>query len=177
MKPCDHWREELANHVLGAPASAALAGHVEECAACSSALREWQAHMRGIDEGIRQLAASEPSAEVASRVMASVRSRSKPIAWVPQWKTAAAALAGLLILGASVTVVWRTREQRKQTEQVISAAAGISSWTSPTQDLLRSSYEAWRKSPPRLGEYFYELKTDGLKMEHPARRGKEKEDP
>lgn len=177
MKPCNHWREELADHVLGAPAGPALSAHLEQCPACSSALREWQARIRKVDDAIRQLAASEPFADAASRVLTDLRSRRRSGIWVPQWKTAAAAFAGFAILAATLTYAWWTREQRKETDRVLSAAGGIASWKSPTQGLLRSPDEFWRKRPPRLGEYFYELKPDVLKIENLVHRGKEREDP
>lgn len=177
MKPCNQWREELADHVLGAPAGPALAAHLEQCPACSSVLREWQARIHKINGGIRRLAASEPFADAASRVMADLRSRRTSGIWVPQWKTAAAAFAGFMILAAALGYAWRTREQRNETDRVLSSAAGIASWKSPTQGLLRSPDEFWRKRPPRLGEYFYELKPDVRKMENLVPRGKEREDP
>jgi anti-sigma factor RsiW len=169
MKPCaDRWREELADYILGAPASGALAAHLEECAACSAALREWKARIGQIDAGIRQLAASEPSARAASRVLAEVRSRRR-WRWVPEWNRVAAALVGLTIFAASMTYVWRARERREETDRALSAAAAIGSWRSPTRVLLRSPTDRLLKAPPRLGEYFYPLKSDTLK--------KEKEDP
>lgn len=174
MKPCNQWREELADHVLGAPAGAGLAAHLKKCPACTSTLQEWQARMRKIDDGVRRLVASEPSAGAVARAIVEARSRSQGRIWVPQWKTAAATLGALLVLAASVAVSWRMREQRQETEQVLSAAASIGNWKSPTQELLRSRYDSWRKSQPRLVEYFYDLNSDSLKEERPAPRRKEK---
>ena len=175
MKPCDQWREALADCALGAPASPALAKHLENCPACSAALTKLQACAREIDDGIRQLAASEPSANSAARILAQVDSRALQRHWLPQWKAIAAAFAALVIVAVSANEMWKQRERLEETEKALSAAVDISSWRSPTQDLLRSPYDTSLKGPPRLGEYFYELKTDTLKMEHYAPRAKERE--
>jgi hypothetical protein len=164
MKPCDQWRGELANHVLGAPAGPALAAHLEKCGACSAARTEWQKRMGQIDAGIRRLAASEPSTDAASRVMEKVRSRRRR-SWMPEWRTAAAAVAGLILVAASTAWIWKAQEQRKQTQQALSAAAVIGGWQSPTQGLLGSPTHPWLNSVPRLGEYFYELKANSLNKE------------
>jgi len=123
--------------------------------------------MGQIDAGIRQLAASEPSARAASRVLAEVRSQRRR--WAPEWQRVAAALAGLTIFAASVTYFWRAQERREETDRALSAAAAIGSWRSPTRSLLRSPTNRLLKAPPRLGEYFYPLESGTLK--------KEKEDP
>ncbi len=76
MKPCDErWREQLVDNILGSPPSGALTGHLEKCAVCSEVLREWKARMGQIDTGIRQLAASEPSAQATLRIMAELPAR------------------------------------------------------------------------------------------------------
>jgi anti-sigma factor RsiW len=160
MKPCDdRWREELVDHTLGSPASAALTEHLENCAVCSEALREWKARMGQIDTGIRQLAASEPSAQATLRVMADVRSRRQRV-WLPEWKWVTATLSGLAIVAASFIYVWKAQEQRKEAEKAFSAASAIGSWRSPTEGLLRSPADRWLKAPPQLGQYFYQLNKD-----------------
>ncbi len=160
MKPCDdRWREELVDHAVGSPASSALAEHLRSCAVCSEALREWKARMDQIAAGIRQMAASEPSAGAALRVMAEVRSR-RPRVWLPKWRWATATLSGLAIISASFIYAWRAREQRNQAERTLAAAAAIGRWKSPTEGLLRSPADRWLKATPRLGQYFYQLKTN-----------------
>lgn len=165
MKPCDQWRRELADHVLDTPASPALTAHLEKCAACSAARAEWQQRMEQIDAGIRKLAASEPSADSATRVMAEVRSRRQRPLWLLERNTAAAVLAGLIIVAASGTYIWKAHEQHRETQRLLSASAAIASWESPTQGLLRSPTNSWLKSVPRLGGFFYELKASELKKE------------
>lgn len=177
MKPCDRWRDELADRALGACASPALAAHLAKCPACSAALAQLQARACEIDDGIRQLVASELSANAAARILAQVESRAPQRRSSPRWKTAAAAFAALVILAVWANETWKLRERREETVKALSAAADISNWRSPTQDLLRSPYDTLLKGPPRLGEYFYELKPGTLKMEHYAPRAKERENP
>lgn len=166
MKPCDQWRSELIEHVLGAPASPALGAHLKECAACSSAQTEWRRRIGQIDAAIRQLAASEPSADSVARVMAEVHSRRPRRLWLQEWNRAAMALAGLVLVAASAVYFWKAGEQQRQTQRALSVAAAISSWRSPTQGLLRSPTGPWLNSVPRLGESFYEWKPNAPKKEN-----------
>jgi hypothetical protein len=177
MKPCDPWREELADCALGLPASPALAEHLTKCSACSAALRKLQARVRDMDDGMRQLAAAEPSPNSAASILARVGSRVRQRPWLPHPRTIAAAFAALVIFAVSALTAWRLRERQAETEKALSAAADISNWSSPTQDLLRSPYDSLRRGPPRLGKYFFELKPDTLNREHHAPRAKEKENP
>jgi anti-sigma factor RsiW len=157
MKPCDRqWREELVDYVLGSPASAALAEHLERCAVCSATLREWKVRMGQIDTGIRQMAASEPPAYAAPRVLAEVRTLRQPV-WflILNWRTAT--LSGLVIVVVFLSYAWKAHERRKEAEKVFSVASAISGWRSPTESLLRSSTDRWLKTPPQLGKYFYQL--------------------
>lgn len=159
MKPCeDRWREELADHVLGSPASTALTEHLASCAICSVTLRDWKVRMAKVDGGIQQLAASDPADHAAPRIMSKLQSR-RQRAWLPAWAWRTAALCGLVIVLVSTVYVWRVHEQRRETEKVLSAASAIGSWRSPTESLLRSSSDRWLKTPPQLGKYFYPLNT------------------
>ena len=155
--PCnDRWRDELADHVLGAPAGSGLKEHLENCAECSATLRRWQLQMGRIDAGIRQLTSSEPSAQAALHILADVRAQpQRP--WWPGWRWQAAALCGLLITGASLTYRWQAREQART---VLAAASAIAGWRSPTDGLLRSSTVSRLNAPPELGKYFYRLNSD-----------------
>ena len=160
MKPCDErWREELLDHALGSPAGGALTEHLEHCAVCSEALREWKARMGQIDAGVQQLADSEPSAQATLRIMAELRARRRR-GWLPEWRRVTATLAGLGLVIASFIYIWKTAEQRKETEKTLSAASTIGSWRSPTEGLLRLPADQWLNAPPQLGTYFYQLDTD-----------------
>lgn len=124
--------------------------------------------MGQIDAGIRQLAASEPSAQAPARVLAAVRS-SRARLWVLEWKQLAAPLAVAVILLAFAGYAWRIHQRRGTVERVLSAGAAIGRWRSPTQGLLQRPRDAWLKQPPRLGESYYPLNANAAK--------KEKEDP
>lgn len=159
MKPCDRrWQEELADHALGMPASAGLAAHLATCTACSEVLRQWKAQMAEVDAGIQKLAASEPAAHAASRIMAALQA-GRPRSWRPRWRWRTAAAGGLAILMASFILVRRARQNHEEAERVLSAASSIGSWRSPTESLLRSSTDRWLKAPPQFGKYFYPLST------------------
>ncbi len=164
MNVCDdRWREELVDHILGSPSSAALNEHLEKCAVCSAAMREWKVRMGQIDGAIRQLAASEPADQAALRVMAEVRARRH--ARLPEWKWVTTTLAVLTMVIAAFIYIWKAQDRRKETDGAFSAASAIGSWRSPTQGLLRSPTDRWLKAPPQLGEYFYQLNTDAPEKE------------
>ncbi len=160
MKPCDRrWREELLDHVLGLPASPVMTEHLASCAICSEVLRQWKAQMAQVDAGIRGLAASEPAAHAAPRIMAELRARGQRrslLGW--PWRTAT--LCGLVIVIASSIYAWKVHEQHNEAEKVFLAASAIGSWRSPTEGLLRFPTDGWLKAPPQLGKYFYQLTTN-----------------
>jgi hypothetical protein len=176
MNPCDHWREGLAEHALGSPADPGLAEHLENCSDCTAALARMQSLAGAIDHGIRQLASAEPNANGAAHVLAQVRLGAEETRWwQPTGATVAAAFATVFFLTASFGVFWRVRIQREDPGRELSAAARISCWKSPTQELLRAPYESVLKGTPRLGEGFYQLEIGGRKTDHSARRAKEKQ--
>jgi anti-sigma factor RsiW len=175
MKSCDRWREALADFALGLPADPRLVEHLENCAHCSAALAKMQSLAREIDTGVRQLVSEEPEAHAAARILAEVGSRTERTRWSPTGRTIAAAFAAVVLFAFSLGVLWRLRTQREETGRALSAAAEISSWKSPTRELLRSPYHSLLKSAPHLGETFYELDTRSLKMDSSARRVKEKQ--
>ena len=157
MKPCDpRWREELANHALGLPASSALREHLASCAVCSATLREWQARIQKVDAGVQQLTASEPSPNAQSRLLAELRSKPQH-AWLRRWQWQTGALCGLFLVIALSFYRWKVFEQRREAEKLVFAASAIGRWKSPTEGLLRSSNDRWLAMPPQLGKYFYPL--------------------
>jgi hypothetical protein len=175
MKPCKHWRETLAEHALGSAADPKLAEHLGKCAACSAALAKMQLLTREIDAGVRQLISDEPEANGAARIVAEVGAREEQARWLPKGRAIAASFAAVVFLAASLGVLWRLRVQREDAERALSAAAGISSWKSPTQELLRSPYESVLEGTPRLGEGFYQLDAGGVRTDNSGPRAKEKQ--
>jgi hypothetical protein len=174
MNPCDRWRDGIAEHALGSPGAPGLAEHLANCPACSAALARMQSLTAKIDGGIRQMAAAEPDANGAARILAQVHSQAEQARWrQPVGRTVAAAFAVLIFLAASLGVMWRVRSQRENAEAALSLASRISSWKSPTQELLRSPYESLLSGTPRLGEGFYQLNAGGLKTKNSAPRVKE----
>jgi hypothetical protein len=178
MKPCDRWRESLAEFALGAPADPELGEHLRKCASCSVRLAKMQSLAREIDRSIQQLAFAEPDVAAGARILAEVGFRAEPSRWWrPTGRTIAVAFAAAALLAASLGILWRHRAQRQETERALSAAAGISRWKPPTRELLRSPYDGLLKGAPRLGETFYRLDTGGFGMDHSARGAKEKQKP
>ncbi len=175
MNPCDRWRYILAEYALGSPAEPGLAEHLEKCPSCSAALAKMQSLTREIDGGIRQLAAVEPDAGAAARGVAKVRSRAQESRWrQPTGRTIAAALAAAILLAATAGVAWKVRAQRENAEKALSAATEISSWKSPTLELLHSPYESVLGAAPRLGEGYYRLEAVDTKRKNSNPRAKEK---
>jgi anti-sigma factor RsiW len=175
MKPCDQWREALADFALGSPADSRLAEHLGKCAACSAALARMQSLTREVDAGVRQLVSEEPDPNSAARILAEVGTTAEQARPLPTGRTIAAAFAVAVLLTFSLGELWRLRTQREETERALSAAAEIFTWKSPTRELLRSPYDSLLKSAPRLGETFYPLDTGSLKKDSSARRTKEKQ--
>ena len=178
MKPCDRWRESLAEFALGAPADPGLAEHLRNCASCAVRLAKMQSLTGEMDRGIQQLAFAEPDVAAAARILAEVGSRAEQSRWWrPAGRTIAAAFAAAAFLAASLGISWRHRAQREEAERALSAAAGISRWKPPTRRLLRSPYDGLLKGAPRLGETFYRLDTGGFGTDRSARGAKEKQKP
>jgi hypothetical protein len=174
MNPCDRWRDRLAEHALGLPAEPGLAEHLAKCPTCSATLAKMKSLTAKIDAGIHHLASAEPDADSPTRILEQVSSlAAQKRWWQPTGKLATAALAAMIFLAASLGVLWKVRVQREGAERALSAAAEISSWKSPTQELLRSPYENVLSGIPRLGEGFYQLDAGGLKRKNSAPRVKE----
>ena len=166
MKSCEQWLPELTEQALGAAPSVALAKHLQECSACSAAFLKLKTRANQIDSTLQQLVSAEPSADATHRILAQLPQRLRPDAWWSSRKVAVFAFAVLLIAAVSLSAVWQQRKQRADTERTLSAAASLSNWKSPTQDLLHSSYDALEAAPPRLGDYFYPLNTNASNQQH-----------
>jgi len=166
MKSCEQWLPELTEQALGAAPSVALAKHLQECSACSAAFLKLKTRANQIDSTLQQLVSAEPSADATHRILAQLPQRLRPDAWWSSRRVAVFAFAVLLIAAVSLSAVWQQRKQRADTERTLSAAASLSNWKSPTQDLLHSSYDALEAAPPRLGDYFYPLNTNASNQQH-----------
>ncbi len=156
MKACDQWREEILDHALGRPAGAALAAHLQSCPACSGALAKWCQHAGEMDAGIRRVTAAEPSPQLEARVLDRIHERPSAAAWFSGWK-----VAGVLLACAAAMALFFYQNQlrvQREREQVLSAAAALSRWRSPTATLMNSSSQQWLRTAPRLGETFFDLK-------------------
>ena len=165
MKPCDdRWREELIEHVLGSPLSAALKEHLETCAVCFATLREWKTRTEQIEAGILHMAASEPAAHAVPRIMAQVRAR-RPGLWLPEWRWRMALLSGLVIAASCFSYEWRASELRLDAQKVVSAGSAIANWSSPTASLLRFSADGRLNAPTQFGKYFYQLNANAPEKE------------
>ena len=129
MKPCNHcWREGLMDHAAGAPAGPELAAHLADCSQCSITLRDWQQRMARIDAGIREVRFADPPHQ--------------PARLLPRWRIAAPVAAVVLALFA--TNAWRAYERRNENNRAMGAAAAMSDWKSPTDELLHISSVAAR---------------------------------
>ena len=154
MKPCDQWREALADFALGSPGDSRLAEHLGKCAGCSAALAMMQSLTREIDAGVRQLVSGEPDVDGAARILAEVGTKAEQARWLPTGRTIAAAFAVAVLLTFSLGELWRLRTQREETERALSAAAEIFTWKSPTRELLRSPYDSLLKKRATPGRNF-----------------------
>ena len=159
MSACPEWRERILDHALGLPASVELAGHLEECFACALALTAWRAQADRLDAGVRHLVTSEPSLYFRARVMSAVASAAANSRWILGWRAAMASLALLAALTLIGHFGRRAIERREQAQEIASATAAISNWSSPTQALLRSPADPLLKTVPRLGELYFEINT------------------
>jgi anti-sigma factor RsiW len=162
MNPCEAWRQAITDHALGGIPSAPLATHLQSCPACAASLRAMQARLRHIDSGVQQLVAAEPSADAPEQILARIRSAAHKGASQVQPRTRpsiAWAAAAAFILLVSAGALYRQHVQQNREAATLSAAASISSWRSPTQELLASRYAALNAASPRLGQYFYSLQT------------------
>lgn len=153
MKPCAEWHEELLDHALGATPGAALAAHFAGCAACAAALVHWRGAAERLDASLPRLTAAEPPPYLAARVLARIESAPTE-AFGFGWR---AALAGLALAVGLAAVIYTGRAARAREEAVVSAAAALSRWRSPTNALLRSPGDALLKSVPQLGRGYFRI--------------------
>ncbi len=146
MKPCPEWNDAVLDAAAGQPRRAALEQHLAGCAACASALANWEARASRLGAALTELAAVEPAAYTAERLLA--RIRSTPPArhrwWaVPAALTLAAAAFLALFLGTPLTP-----DRRPPPAPMVT----LTQWQSPTQWLLLSAATPMLRGVPSLGK-------------------------
>ncbi len=167
MNSCSEFRDSLLDHALGLPRTSDVESHLAGCKACARALERWRSQVRQIDSGVRRLVAIEPSPFLVPSVLAKANASPSLALWPRRWKVAFASLALIAVACLAGVTAHRAIEKRREA-QVISIARSLSRWKSPTESLLRSPVDPLLKNLPRLGESFFEVKTEFK----PLRRGK-----
>ena len=159
MSACEQWREQVMDHALGQPASAELQAHLTSCAACSAALDSWRARAGQLDDGVHRAVGVEPSAQLEKRILSQIASRHLRPARPWRWKIAAAIPVVVAVLIALVHNHSVSLKHAREQEQLLTAAAALGRWRSPTESLLHSPSQAWLRDVPRLGKTFLEMKS------------------
>jgi anti-sigma factor RsiW len=150
MTGCPQWKEAIADCALGKTPEPDLAAHLAICPQCQDALRESRAMAARIDEALHRRAAAEPPLYGPERVLARIHGRADTRAW---WRWAA---VGSAVLAVSIAIAMWVR--RPAPEANVTA---LSTWSSPTQALLRPPVAAAWTTTPRLGEGFFKIKLSG----------------
>jgi len=136
MLTCARWLEELIDHALERPASAALSAHLATCAGCAAALADWRARADQLDADVRTLVVREPSSNLPSRVLAGIESGPVLFTWAWQARTA---MVGAVLIASIVFVTYdlgALKNERAQSTATASAGAALSQWRAPTDVLL-----------------------------------------
>jgi hypothetical protein len=114
---CERYREALTDLAAGCPAEPELTAHLEACAACREEIALARRALEAVDADLRQLAACEPSRELAARIrMAAAEDAGGPIrrsAWL--WPALAA--AGMLAVAVVTAKLREPGEQRVTTAE------------------------------------------------------------
>jgi anti-sigma factor RsiW len=153
MTPCREWKDALIDHALGQPADAALEAHLAGCPACAAALLAWRERAAQLDPAIRQITASEPGPYGPERILARTALRPRrPFHGRLVWAMTLIVLVALAFYKLA----------RKE-PAVNPSLTALSTWRSPTQSLLRSPADPLLKDVPRLGEGFFQMKSQGVK--------------
>lgn len=136
MMTCARWLEELIDHALDRPASAALSAHLATCAGCAAALADWRARAEQLDADVRTLLVRKPSSNLRSRVLAGIESG--PVFFTWAWRTRTA-MVGAVLIASIVLVTYdigTLKNERAQSTATASAGAALSHWRAPTDVLL-----------------------------------------
>lgn len=153
MISCQEWKDALIDHALGESADAALEAHLAACPPCAEALRAWRERAARLDPAIRQITASEPGLYGPERILSRAALRPRR----PFYGRLAWALPLIVLLALAFYRLARREPS------VPPPLAALSNWRSPTQSLLRSPTDPLLKDVPRLGEGFFQMKSQGVK--------------
>ncbi len=155
MTTCRRWRSRLLDAALEAGHPAALDSHLRTCSACAAALAELRSRREQLDAALAQLVCATPAPDFRARVLAGGARVSTPA--VPGW-TGAVAGALAVVLAALLLPAQAERRAALAAPRPAPISA-LSTWRSPTENLLRSPAERLLRQTPRLGEFYFSLDT------------------
>jgi predicted anti-sigma-YlaC factor YlaD len=153
MTDCQKWKDALIDHALGQSADTALEGHLAACPACADALRGWRERAAQLDPAIRQITAVEPGPFGPERILSRAALRPRRSFYVRL------AWALPIVILVALTFYKLSRPEPRAPLPL----TALSTWRSPTQSLLRSPADPLLKDVPRLGEGFFQMKSQGVK--------------
>jgi hypothetical protein len=130
---CKTWQNEIADHALGAPATPELREHLRACERCASELVVLQRRAEAIDAYLDRAMNVAPADDLRNRIVGAV-SRPPEHTTSLGFRWAAAGLAAAVVGG--LVVAGRFAQHGSAADPVITAAAEIPQWRSPTDSLL-----------------------------------------
>lgn len=158
MTACRNQKDRLLDYALGVSAVKELEHHLKGCPGCSAALNEWRGRREQLDAALLQLVrGAEPAPGFHARVLAALEAPAAPVAGLPAWAGALAAVAVIVlaaVLLPSLGERWSGLTPPSQT-----SVAALSEWRSPTESLLRSPADELLGATPRLGEFYFPLES------------------
>lgn len=120
MMACAEYRDQLLDHALGQPATAAVQAHLAACPACAQELEQRRARGAEVDAAVRCLVNVDAPRNLVIRPAR------------PAWRLRFA--AAMLVIAAGALALWLVGD--RQDRQAAEAAEAISRWRSPTASLL-----------------------------------------
>ncbi len=148
MNGCPEFQDRLVEQALGGEPAPDVAAHLAACHGCARAFEGLRERAAQMEAGLRALAAAEPPARLANRILAAIPRPGLPARL--DWRIAipALGLAAALIISAFNGAF--NGAPRRQAD-VPREAAALAAWRSPTEFLLRSTIEPLLNDTPRLG--------------------------
>jgi anti-sigma factor RsiW len=139
---CSRTRERLEDIALGAVAVPEIETHVAACSACATTLAVLRERAKKLDERLQRLASVGVPDGLRDRVVSRLSADAgRRAAWPSMWiigVTSALAVATSVMIGLFFAQQYaqRSASDRSYDHAVVSAAADISEWRSPTDMLL-----------------------------------------